>query len=85
MVEGYASFLSCTAVVQASGSLTASMLSFNRWLKLDDCLWLGPPLFGVGVLCRILYFRVGYLYESCSGLTTSVGEERANVSDIVYL
>ena len=33
-------------------------------------------LFGVGVSCRILYSIVSYLYISCSGSITSVGEER---------
>ena len=32
-----------------------------------------------------LYSFVGYLHLSCSGLITSVGEERANLSAIVYL
>ena len=41
--------------------------------------------FGVGVSCRILYWFVGYLYVSVSGSITSVGEERANLSAIVYL
>ena len=41
--------------------------------------------YGVGVSCRILYSIVSYLYVSCSGSITSVGEERANVSAIVYL
>ena len=41
--------------------------------------------FGVGVSCRILYRLVGYLYVSISGSITSVGEERANLSAIVYL
>ena len=41
--------------------------------------------FGVGVLCRILYWFVGYLYVISSGPITSVGEERANLSAIVYL
>ena len=35
-------------------------------------------LFGVSVSCRILYFIVSYLYVSCSGSITSIGEERAN-------
>ena len=39
MVEGYAALLSCTAVVQASDSMTDLML------KLDDCLLLDPPWF----------------------------------------
>ena len=42
-------------------------------------------VFGVGFTCRILYSFVGYLYVSCSGSITSVGEERANLSAIVYL
>ena len=41
--------------------------------------------FGVGVSCRILYSFVGYLYVSRSRSITSVGEERANLSAIVYL
>ena len=40
--------------------------------------------FGVGVSCRILYSSVGYLYVSGSGSITSVGEERANLSAIVF-
>ena len=43
-------------------------------------------LFGGGASCRILYSFVGYLYYvSCSGSVTSAGEERANLSTIVYL
>ena len=42
-------------------------------------------LFGVGVSCHILYSIVSYLNVSCSGLITSIGEERANLSAIVYL
>ena len=41
--------------------------------------------FGVDVSCRILYSVDSYLYVSCSGSITSVGEERANLSAIVYL
>ena len=41
-------------------------------------------LFGVGVLCRILYAIVSHLYVSCSGSITSVGEEKANLSAIVF-
>ena len=33
-------------------------------------------LFGVVVLCRILYSFVSYSYVSCSGSITSVGEDR---------
>ena len=40
--------------------------------------------FGMGVSCRILYSFVGYLYVSGSGSIASVGEERANLSAIVY-
>ena len=40
---------------------------------------------GVGVLCRILYSFVGYLYLSGSGSIASVGEERANLSAIVVI
>ena len=40
--------------------------------------------FGVGVSCRNLYFFVVYLYVNGSGLITSVGEERANLSAVVY-
>ena len=42
-------------------------------------------IFEVGVSCRILYSFVGYLYASGSGSITSAGEERANLSAIVYL
>ena len=42
-------------------------------------------LIGVGVSCRISYSIVSYLYVSFSGLITSVGEERANFSALVYL
>ena len=41
--------------------------------------------FGEGVSYRVLCLFVGYLYVSCSGSITSVGEERANLSAIVYL
>ena len=41
--------------------------------------------FGVAVSCRILYSFVVYLFVSGSGSITSVGEERANLSAIVYL
>ena len=42
-------------------------------------------LIGVGISCRILYSIVSYLFVSFIGLITSVGEERANFSAIVYL
>ena len=42
-------------------------------------------VFRVGVSYRNLYSFVVYLYVSGSGSITSVGEERANVSAVVYL
>ena len=42
-------------------------------------------LFGVGGICRILSSIVRYLYVSCSGSITSVGEVLANLSAIVNL
>ena len=41
-------------------------------------------VFGVGVSCNLYYFVV-YLYISGSGSITSVWEERANLSAVVYL
>ena len=42
-------------------------------------------VFGVRVLCRNLYSFVVYLFVNGSGSVTSVGEERANLSAVVYL
>ena len=42
-------------------------------------------VFGVGVSCRYLYSFINYLYVNGSGSITSVGEERANLSAVVYL
>ena len=39
----------------------------------------------MGVSCRNLYSFVVCLYVNGSGSITSVGEERANLSDVVYL
>ena len=39
----------------------------------------------VGVSCRNLYSFVVYLYVNGSGSITSVGEEKANMSAVVYL
>ena len=36
-------------------------------------------------MCRNLYYFVVYLYVNGSGSITSVGEERANLSAVVYL
>ena len=47
--------------------------------------WFLLNVFGVGVSCRILYSFVVYSYVSRSGSITSVGEERANLSAVVYL
>ena len=41
-------------------------------------------VFGVGVSCRNLYSFVVYSYVN-GGSITSVGEERANLSAVVYL
>ena len=41
--------------------------------------------FGVGVSYRNLYYFVVYLCVNGSGSITSVGEERANLSAVVYL
>ena len=40
---------------------------------------------GVCVSCRILHSSVDYLYVSGNGSITSVGEERAHLSAIVYI
>ena len=42
-------------------------------------------VFGVGVLCRNMYSFIVYLYVNGSGSITSFGEERANLSVVVYL
>ena len=42
-------------------------------------------VYGVGVSCRILHYFVVYLYVNGSGSITSVGEERANLSAVVYM
>ena len=42
-------------------------------------------VFEVGVSCRKLYYFVFYLYVNGSGSITSVGEERANLSAVIYL
>ena len=42
-------------------------------------------VFGVGISCRNLYCFVVYLYVNGRGYITSVGEERANLSVVVYM
>ena len=59
----------------------------GRWrsrCKQQQQIWL-LNVFGVGVSCRKLYSFVVYLYVDGSGSITSVGEERANLSAVVYL
>ena len=48
-------------------------------------MWFLLNVFGVGVSCRKLYSFVVHLYVNGSGSITSVGEERANLSAVVYL
>ena len=48
-------------------------------------VWFLLNVFGVGVSCRSLFSFVVYFYVSGSGSITSVGEERANLSAVVYL
>ena len=63
------------------------IFNLSQICKKNQKAWCDSYLmfFGVGVSCRILYSFVGYLYISCSGLITSVREERANLSAIVCL
>ena len=42
-------------------------------------------MFWSSVSCRNLFSFVVYLYVNGSGSTTSVGEERASLSAVVYL
>ena len=42
-------------------------------------------VFGEGVSCRNLYSFIVYLYVNDSRSITMVGEERANLSAVVYL
>ena len=65
-------------VLKSLGSLLLAVLRRLFWC--NSYLM----LFGVGFSCRILYFIVSYLYVSYNGLITSAGEERANLSAIVY-
>ena len=48
-------------------------------------MWFLLNVYGVGVSCSILYSFVVRLYVNGSGSITSVGEERANLSAVVYL
>ena len=48
-------------------------------------VWFLLNVFGVGISCRNLYSFVVYLYVSDGGSITSVGEEIANLSAVIYL
>ena len=67
-------------VLKPPGSLLATDRS-----KAVVLVWFLLNVFGVGVSCRKLYSFVVYLYVDGSGSITSVGEERANLSAVVYL
>ena len=61
-----------------------SLLATDR-SKAVILVWFLLNAFGVGVSCRTLYSSAVYLYVNGSGSITSVGEERANFSAVVYL
>ena len=42
-------------------------------------------MFGIGVSCRNLNSFIVYSYVNGSGSITSVGEERANLSAVIYM
>ena len=67
-------------VLKSPGSLLATDRS-----KAVVLVWFLLNLFGVGISCRNLYSFVVYLYVCGSESITSVGEERANFSAVVYL
>ena len=67
-------------VLKPPGSLLATDRS-----KAVVLVWFLLNVFGVGVSCRKLYYFVVYLYVNGSGSITSVGEERAYLSAVVYL
>ena len=60
------------------------MLATDRSMAVVLVLFL-LIVFGVGVSCRSLYSFVVYLYVNAGGSITSVGEERAKLSAVVYL
>ena len=72
--------MSLSPALNPPGSLLATDLS-----KVVVLVLFLLNVFGVGVSCRILYSFVVYLYVSGSGSFTSVGEERAYLSAVVYL
>ena len=65
-------------------SLSLRKLATDRSKAVVLVQFLLNVFFGIGVSCRILYSFVAYLYVSGSGSITSVGEERANLSAVVY-
>ena len=67
-------------ILKPPGSLLATDRS-----KAMVLVWFLLHIFGVGVSCHKLYSFVVYLYVNGSGSITSVGEERANLSAVVYL
>ena len=62
-----------------------SLLAAGRSEAVVFFVWFLLNVFGVGVSCRKLCCFVVYLYVNGSGSITSVGEERANLSAVVYL
>ena len=60
-------------------------LATDRSGAVVSLVWFLLNVFGVGVSCRNLYSFVVYLYVNGSGSITSVGEERTNLSAVVYL
>ena len=67
-------------VLKPPGSLLAADCS-----KAVVLVWFLLNVFGKGVSCRNLFSFVVYLYVNGSGSSTSVGEERASLSAVVYL
>ena len=75
-------------VIAALMSWLSCNLTTNTERPVKYMLVLKPPgfvLIGVGVSCHILYSIISNLYVSCSRLITSVGEERANISAILWI
>ena len=70
-----AKFCAQLMIFKHPGSLLRTVL---RW-------WFWCNSYFIGVLCRISYSIVSYLYASFSGMITSVWEEIANFSAIGYL
>ena len=66
-------------------SLSPGSLQATDRSKAVVLVWFLLNVFGVGVSCRKLYSFVVYLYVDGSGSITSVREERANLSAVVYL